>query len=175
MGLHAHVGRTARAVSAAQRGGPADFAAHPIGETGVKRKVLFLCTGNSARSQMAEAIVNSELGDDWEAFSAGTAPAGYVHPSARRVLSEIGIDHHGRSKSVDEFRDVAFDLVVTVCDDAAENCPVWLGQGSRTHLGFPDPAKAVGTDEEVMTVFRATRDSMRDHIVDRLTAYNTKT
>jgi arsenate reductase len=138
------------------------------GGDGVKRKVLFLCTGNSARSQMAEAIVNSELGDDWQAFSAGTAPAGYVHPAAIRALEELGIEHHGRSKSVGEFRDVPFDLVVTVCDDAAENCPVWLGPGVRTHLGFPDPAKASGTDEEVMTVFRAVRDSMRSRMIELL-------
>ncbi len=108
----------------------------------MKRKVLFLCTGNSVRSQIAEAIVNAELGDDWEAYSAGTVPAGYVHPAALRALAETGIEHHGRSKSVDEFKDVPFDLVVTVCDDAAENCPLWLGPGVRIHLGFPDPAKA---------------------------------
>jgi arsenate reductase len=134
----------------------------------VRRKVLFLCTGNSARSQMAEAIVNSELGDDWEAFSAGTAPAGYIHPAAIRALAEIGIQHQGRSKPVDEFKETTFDLVVTVCDDAAENCPVWLGPGVRTHLGFPDPAKAVGTDDDVMAVFRVTRDSMRSRMIELL-------
>ncbi len=109
-----------------------------------KRRVLFLCTGNSCRSQIAEAIVNARLGDVWEAYSAGTQPAGYVHPLALLALREIGIEHDGRSKSADEFRTVPFDLVVTVCDDAAENCPVWLGQGRRVHLGFPDPAKAIG-------------------------------
>lgn len=125
-----------------------------------KRKVLFLCTGNSARSQIAEAIVNARLGDKWEAVSAGTFPTGYVHPNALRALAEIGIEHRGRSKSADEFRDVPFDLVVTVCDDAAENCPVWLGQGKRVHLGFPDPAKATGADEEVISAFRAVRDDI---------------
>jgi arsenate reductase len=125
-----------------------------------KRRVLFLCTGNSARSQIAEAIVNARMGEQWEAFSAGTIPTGYVHPNALRALAEIGIHHHGRSKSADEFRDVPFDLVVTVCDDAAENCPVWLGQGKRIHLGFPDPAKATGTDEQVMAAFRAVRDDI---------------
>jgi arsenate reductase (thioredoxin) len=126
----------------------------------MRRKVLFLCTGNSARSQMAEAIVNARLADAWEAFSAGTHPAGYVHPLAVRVLREIGIEHAGRSKSADEFRDVAFDLVVTVCDDAAENCPVWLGRGQRVHLGFPDPARATGSEDEVLAVFRGVRDDI---------------
>jgi len=125
---------------------------------------LFLCTGNSCRSQMAEAIVNARLGDRWEAVSAGTEPAGYVHPLALRALAEIGIEHHGRSKHADEFRNVPFDLVVTVCDDAAENCPVWLGQGKRVHLGFPDPAKAAGTEDEVMAVFRAVRDQIAERV-----------
>jgi len=93
---------------------------------------------------MAEAIVNSRHSDRWEAVSAGTYPAGYVHPNAIKVLSEIGIEHNGTSKPVDQFRGVDFDLVVTVCDDAAENCPIWLGKGKRFHLGFPNPAKAVG-------------------------------
>ena len=114
----------------------------------MKHKVLFLCTGNSRRSQMAEAIVNAQLKDEWEAVSAGTKPAGYVHPNALRALREIGIEHAGRSKHVDEFRAVPFDLVVTVCDSAAEECLIWLGQGKRVHLGFPDPAKAVGSETE---------------------------
>ena len=125
------------------------------------KRVLFLCTGNSARSQMAEAIVNARMGDTWQAFSAGTQPTGYVHPYAIRVLAEIGIDiSDARTKSADEFRDAAFDLVVTVCDDAAENCPVWLGRGKRVHLGFPDPVKAGGTDEQIMAVFRKVRDDI---------------
>ena len=118
------------------------------------RKVLFLCTGNSCRSQMAEAVVNARLGDAWQAVSAGTAPAGYVHPLAVRALAEIGIEHTGRSKHVDEFRNESFDLVVTVCDSAAEECPLWLGEGRRVHRSFPDPAKAAGTEVEVMTAFR---------------------
>ena len=126
----------------------------------MKRKVLFLCTGNSCRSHMAEAIVNARMGDTWEAVSAGTQPAGYVHPKALQALAEIGIEHHGRSKHVDEFRNTPLDLVVTVCDSAAEECPLWLGSGQRVHLGFPDPAKAEGTDEEVVAVFRGVRDDM---------------
>jgi arsenate reductase len=129
-----------------------------------KRKVLFLCTGNSCRSQMAEAIVNSQLGDRWEAFSAGTQPAGYVHPKALAALAEIGIHHEGRSKLADEYRGVDFDLVVTVCDAAAEDCPVWLGQGRRVHHSFPDPAKATGTKEEITEVFRSVRDAIERDI-----------
>jgi arsenate reductase len=136
----------------------------------MKRKVLFLCTGNSARSQMAEAIVNTRLGAAWEAVSAGTRPTGAVHPAAIRALQEIGIAHTGRSKSADEFRGVPFDLVVTVCDDAAENCPVWLGQGQRVHLGFPDPAKATGTEEQVLAAFRAVRDDIARRVPDLLAA-----
>ena len=128
------------------------------------KRVLFLCTGNSCRSQMAEALVNHDLGREWAAFSAGTRPAGYVHPLALQALSEIGIEHIGRSKGVDEFVGQAFDLVVTVCDDAAEECPVWLGRGKRTHIGFRDPAKASGTPEEILAVFREVRDEMREKI-----------
>ena len=129
------------------------------------RQVLFLCTGNSARSQMAEAIVNARMGEQWKAFSAGTQPTGYVHPNAIRVLEEMGIDiSSARSKSADEFRGAAFDLVVTVCDDAAENCPVWLGQGKRVHLGFTDPAKVTGRGEQIMAVFRKVRDDIARRI-----------
>ncbi len=131
------------------------------------KKVLFLCTGNSCRSQMAEAIVNARLGDEWQAFSAGTKPAGYVHPKALEALAEIGIRHTGRSKQADKFRDMDFDLVVTVCDSAAEECPLWLGKGKRMHHSFPDPAKAEGTEQEVMNVFRAVRDDI-EKVMTRL-------
>jgi arsenate reductase len=117
---------------------------------------------------MAEAIVNTRLSDGWRAFSAGTEPAGYVHPKAIQVLDEIGITHSGESKSTDQFRDKEFDLVVTVCDDAAENCPVWLGKGKRVHLSFPDPAKAEGTDEEQLAVFRSVRDAIAHKIPELL-------
>jgi arsenate reductase len=138
----------------------------------MKRKVLFLCTGNSCRSQMAEAIVNARLGETWEAVSAGTRPAGYVHPKALTALAEIGIQHTGRSKPADEFWGVDFDLVVTVCDAAAEECPVWLGKGRRVHHDFPDPAKAEGTDEEVLQVFRAMRDDIEREMVKLLSQYD---
>ncbi len=123
------------------------------------RRVLFLCTGNSCRSQMAEAIVNAQLGDEWQAVSAGTVPAGYVHPKALTVLEEIGIRHEGRSKLADEFRDVAFDVVVTVCDSAAEECPLWLGRGKRMHHSFSDPALTDDIDD-----FRAVRDAIAREI-----------
>jgi len=132
------------------------------------RNVLFLCTGNSCRSQMAEAIVNARLSNDWRAFSAGTEPSGYVHPMALQVLEEINIEHEGKSKSTEQFREVDFDLVVTVCDDAAENCPIWLGKGKRVHLGFPDPAKAEGTDEEKLAVFRSVRDAIAQKVPELL-------
>ena len=135
------------------------------------RNVLFLCTGNSCRSQMAEAIVNARLSDDWRAFSAGTEPSGYVHPLAIQVLDEIGIKHQGESKSADRFREMDFNLVVTVCDDAAENCPLWLGKGERVHRGFPDPAKAQGTDEEKLAVFRSVRDAIAQQIPALLAKY----
>jgi arsenate reductase len=119
------------------------------------KKVLFLCTGNSCRSQMAEAIVNARLGEEWHAVSAGTKPAGYVHPKALEALAEIGIQHTGRSKRADEFREVDFDLVVTVCDSAAEECPVWLGRGKKVHHSFPDPAVT-----DTMDDFRKVRDDI---------------
>jgi arsenate reductase len=142
----------------------------------VKRNVLFLCTGNSCRSQMAEGLVNHQRGDEWHAVSAGTHPTGYVHPVAIAALKEIGVDiSAARSKSADEFRDVPFDLVVTVCDDAAENCPLWLGQGKRAHLGFPDPAKASGDDEQVMAEFRAVRDAIRARVIPFLDSFGKET
>ncbi|MFO3796246.1 MAG: arsenate reductase ArsC [Anaerolineales bacterium] len=123
-------------------------------------RVLFLCTGNSARSQMAEALVNALLGDRWQAFSAGTRPSGYVHPLALQVLREIGISHHGHSKSIAELPTDDFDLVITVCDAAAEECPLWLGAGKRVPHGYPDPASVDGSEEEQLQVFRQIRDRM---------------
>jgi arsenate reductase (thioredoxin) len=137
----------------------------------MKRKVLFLCTGNSCRSQMAEAIVNARMGNDWQAASAGTRPAGTVHPNAIFALAEIGIQHQGRSKSAEEYRQVPFDLVVTVCDSAAEECPLWLGKGKRVHLGFPDPAQARGSEEEVLAAFRSVREDMLRQIPELLRGF----
>jgi arsenate reductase len=109
---------------------------------------------------MAEAIVTATLGEVWQAYSAGTRPTGYVHPLAIQVLREVGIEHRGRSKSVEELQHVSFDLVVTVCDSAAEECPLWLGVGRRVHLGFPDPAKASSSEEAIIAAFRAVRDDI---------------
>jgi arsenate reductase len=129
------------------------------------KKILFLCTGNSCRSQMAEAITNVRYGDKWQAFSAGTQPTGEVHPKALAVLEEIGIHHEGKSKDVASLQGITFDLVVTVCEDAAENCPVWLGEGEKIYHSFPDPAKAKGSDEEILDVFRKVRDDIAQAII----------
>jgi arsenate reductase len=137
-----------------------------------KKEVIFVCTGNSCRSQMAEAIVNARLGSTWKAYSAGTQPADYVHPYAIEVLKEIGIEHQGRTKTVDEFYDHDFDLVVTVCDVAAEKCPLWLGKGKRVHMGFPDPAKITGDEETIKQVFRQVRDDIAEKIPKLLRFYN---
>jgi arsenate reductase len=133
-----------------------------------ERRVLFLCIGNSCRSQMAEALVKFHLGDQWDAYSAGSRPTGFVHLKALQALAEIGIQHNGRSKSMDEFRGQSFDLVVTVCDNSAEACPVWLGKGEQVHLGFPDPAEASGSEQEIMQVFRSVRDGMTAKILKLL-------
>jgi arsenate reductase len=109
---------------------------------------------------MAEAIINRELGNVWQAFSAGTKPSGYVHPIALRVLEEAGIQHQGHSKHTDELIGYTFDLVITVCDSAAEECPIWLGKGEVIHNPYIDPSEAVGTEEEVLAVFRQVRDEM---------------
>jgi len=116
-------------------------------------------------------MINWFLGGQWQAFSAGTRPAGYVHPLAIKALAEIGIHHTGESKSAETFRGETFDAVITVCDDAAEDCPVWLGIGKRRHISFPDPAKAQGSEEEQMVVFRQVRDDMRAQVLPYLEAF----
>jgi len=123
------------------------------------RRVLFLCTGNSCRSQMAEAIVNARF-PNWRAFSAGVRPSGIVHPMAVQVLHEIGLEHRGESKSAERFRGEEFDLVITLCNEAKEDCPVWLGKGNRLHEGFTDPAGADGTEAQRLEVFRQVRDQL---------------
>jgi arsenate reductase len=125
-----------------------------------KSRVLFLCAGNSCRSQLAEALVNAQMADRWEAFSAGSNPAGYVHPLVMKALSEIGIDHHGRSKSINEFRGQSFDLVVILCDQADDECPVWLGKGKIVERPFLNPASAIGSEAEKMAAFREVRDGI---------------
>lgn len=124
-------------------------------------KILILCTGNSCRSQMAEAFLRS-LDPTLEVCSAGTSPAARVHPRAVAVMQEIGISLDAYlPKHVNEFIDQAFDYVITVCDHARETCPIFTGAVQhRLHIGFDDPAEAVGTDEEVMAVFRFVRDEI---------------
>jgi arsenate reductase len=116
---------------------------------------------------MAEAIITARLGDQWEAASAGTKPTGFVHPKSLQVLSEIGIQHTGRSKLVDEFCGADFDLVITLCDSAEEECPLWLGKGNRLHHSFPDPAK---TDD--IHDFRKVRDDIEREIIALLQDYD---
>ena len=133
----------------------------------MKKKILFLCTHNSCRSQMAEGLVNHYLGDRFQAFSAGTE-ATRVNPLAARVLAELDIDISGhRSKTLDEFTGQPFDYVVTLCGDANEKCPLFFGGVERTHLGFDDPSRLPGSDEEVLPEYRRVRDELRQ----RLTAY----
>jgi arsenate reductase (thioredoxin) len=135
------------------------------------RRVLFLCTGNSARSQMAEGLTRQVHGDRWEAHSAGTDPADAVHPLAVQAMAELGIDISSqRPKSVSAFRDQAFDLVVTVCDNAYQSCPFWLGQGTLVHVSFPDPAAAQGTNAERLEAFRRIRDLLLLDLVVQLDA-----
>lgn len=137
---------------------------HPDNIDNSIRKVIFLCTGNSCRSQMAEAITNAYLSEKWLAYSAGTKPAGYVHPLTINVLDEIGIHHQGQSKEASQYSAIDFDLVVTVCEAAAEDCPIWLKSGRQVHLSFADPAKFVGDPDFVLNKFRQVRDEINQKI-----------
>src|SRR5438067_2882713 len=120
-----------------------------------KKRILFICTGNSCRSQMAEALMKHFGGDRFEAFSAGSIPAGYVHPLAISTMREMGIDISGNeSKSLDIYLREPWDMVVTVCDDAKEACPFFPGGKLRAHWGFEDPAKFEGTPQEKQEFFR---------------------
>jgi arsenate reductase len=129
-----------------------------------KPRLLVLCTGNSARSQMAEGILRERLGDRYEVFSAGTKPTS-VRPEAIAVMREVGIDISShRSKSVDEFMGQEFAYVITVCDNAKESCPVFPGRTQRLHWSFEDPAAAQGSEEERKAVFRQIRDQIASRI-----------
>ena len=128
------------------------------------KKVLILCTGNSARSQMAEGLFRHEAGDRYEVFSAGTRPT-EVRPEAIAVMQEISIDISGhRSKSVDEFTGKTLDLVITVCDNANETCPVFPGAVQRLHWPFQDPAAVAGSEEQRKAAFRTIRDQIHARI-----------
>jgi len=128
-------------------------------------RILVLCTGNSCRSILAEALFRELGGDRVAVDSAGSVPAGRVNPRTERVLDEVGIGHDwARSKSMTTFLDRPFDHVITVCDDAAEACPNFPGPARRTHWSIPDPARATGTDDEIMAVYRATYADLRQRI-----------
>ncbi len=138
-------------------------------ETGSKR-VLFLCTHNSARSQMAEGLLKHYGGNRYEVFSAGTSPS-RVHPMTVEVMAERGIDLTGqRSKSIDEFLGQDFDFIITTCDDAKNRCPVFPGRGEMLHWDVEDPAAAEGTKEEGLKAFRRVRDELEELIRSRLLA-----
>jgi len=127
----------------------------------MKPTVLILCTGNSCRSHMAEGILREAAGDILNVQSAGSKPAGYVHPKSIAVMAEIGIDISShRSKSMTEFFDKPVDTVITVCGNADQACPMFPGQAHRYHWGFRDPAHATGTEEEVLEEFRRVRDEI---------------
>ncbi len=136
-----------------------------------KQRILVLCTGNSCRSQMAEGYLNTLFNDRIKAFSAGSQPSGYIHPLAVKVMSEDGIDiGSGRSKSMSEFFNQPFDVVITVCDSAREACPVFPGGGEKLHHSFYDPAEAEGSEEEKLEVFRRVRDQIKAWLTERFDA-----
>jgi arsenate reductase len=127
-----------------------------------KPAVLILCTGNSCRSHLAEGILRHAAGDLFDVRSAGSKPAGYVHPKAIAVMKEIGIDISGHtSKHMNEFLQRKIDTVITVCGNADQACPMFPGQVNRYHWGFDDPAHATGAEEEILNVFRRVRDQIR--------------
>lgn len=133
------------------------------------QRVLILCTGNSCRSQMAEALWESIGQGQWTSESAGSKPSGYVHPLAIRAMQELDIDiSSNTSKSLDQFQQQQFDLVVTVCDNAKESCPVFAGAKETLHWPFDDPADATGTDDEQMVMFRRVRDEIKEKIASYL-------
>ena len=126
-----------------------------------KPRVLILCTGNSCRSQMAEGLLRRKANDLFEVHSAGSSPAGFVHPKAVQVMAEIGIDVSRHiSKHWDAFRNLEIGTVITVCGKADQACPVFPGQANRYHWGFEDPAKARGGEAEITAVFRRVRDAI---------------
>ncbi|MBI5660718.1 MAG: arsenate reductase ArsC [Stygiobacter sp.] len=128
----------------------------------MKKRILVLCTGNSCRSQMAEGFLKF-FDKNLEVYSAGTKPADKVNPFAVKAMKEVGIDiSQNYPKSVDQFLNDSFDYVITVCDNAKETCPVFIGDVKHNlHIGFDDPAEAVGTEEEVMPVYRRVRDEIK--------------
>ena len=129
----------------------------------MNKKILILCTGNSCRSQMAEGFLKS-FESVLEVYSAGTNPSQQVHPKAIQVMKEVGIDiSKNYPKMVDQFLNESFDYVITVCDNAKETCPVFIGKvGKQLHIGFEDPADATGAEEEILSEFRRIRDEIKN-------------
>ena len=133
--------------------------------TDAKKKILFLCTGNAARSQMSEALARIDYPDLLDPVSAGSRPAGFVHPLAIAAIEELGFGlDDACSKSAEEFRDAVFDLVVTVCDSAAADCPTWPGARHLVNWSVEDPSFVAGSEEKRMAAFRVTRDDLRKRI-----------
>ena len=131
----------------------------------MKQKVLFICTHNSARSQMAEGLLKTLYGNSYETFSAGIEPT-HVNPYAVEVMKELGIDISAhRSKSIEEFRGMTFDYVITICDNAKEGCPFFPGK-NIIHKGFDDPAQMDGSIEEILVTFRRVRDEIKNWIIN---------
>lgn len=133
----------------------------------MKKRILILCTGNSCRSQMGEGFLKS-FDSELEVYSAGTNPSGQVHPKAVQVMKEVGIDLSGNyPKNVAKYLNDSFDYVITVCDNAKETCPVFIGKVvKQLHIGFEDPAEATGTEEEILNTFRRIRDEIRKDFYD---------
>ena len=132
----------------------------------MKKRVLFLCTGNSCRSQMADGIINHDFADTIEAFSAGTEPHG-LNPRAVQVMAEIGIDISTNSSDhLDLLEGQSFDYVITLCGDANDKCPLFVGGVKRIHIGFDDPPRATGSDQEILEVYRRVRDEIRTQLAD---------
>ncbi|MBI4833989.1 MAG: arsenate reductase ArsC [Planctomycetes bacterium] len=134
----------------------------------MKKRALFLCTGNSARSQMAEGLLRHMAGDKFEVTSAGIKPSP-INPFAIKAMAEIRIDISNQySKDVSQFINKSFDYVITLCDNARQTCPFFPGKAIKLHWGMPDPADAKGTEEEILTIFRKVRDEIKNKIISQL-------
>jgi len=135
-------------------------------DVSAKKRILFLCTGNSARSQMAEGLIRHFREEEFESFSAGIDPKG-VHPKALQVMQEAGINiSKQNSKHLDEIKNLEFDYVITLCNHAEQNCPLFFTKGKRIHKAFSDPAATNGNDEDLTAAFRIVRDQLKEYILD---------
>ena len=134
----------------------------------LKKKVLVLDTGNSCCSQMAEALINDRLSDTWTAFSAGTEPAVRINSLALDVLSEMGIEHVGKPKHINDIQVEEFDLELTLCDNSSKNCSAWIDKGACVQIKIPDPSGAIGTREEILLTYRIILDEIEAHLLNYL-------